>query len=110
MSILACEKMPFDYRNIYIGKYDVIRYNTEINSLLKVVITDTIAYTGDVKYGSSKYDIEFSYYNIVEEFNIKKDGTMSIGQIRNDTLRYGRWTYIDGNIRRFFNVVAIKKK
>lgn len=109
VSFLACEKVPFDYRNIYVGNYDFTIYNTEWSWVTGMYTRDTTKYNGNVSYGERKSSVLINYSQGKEvDLNVDRNGSMSAGEFSKDTLKLGYTTQTDGNVRKWVNIIGVK--
>ena len=77
LSLLGCDKSPFDFRTKYIGDYSFI-INTSTWNLSMGLVDTTYSVTGKIDYGSEKNTISVTYIGInkPEVFLIYEDGTI----------------------------------
>ncbi len=113
----SCEKVPFDYRNIYVGSYNFTTYYTEWSWVTGKYTYDTTEYDGKVVYGSSKNTIKINYNNTDVEFNISRNGDLydietlyKVGTTSKDTLNWGYTIQTNGNYRSWVNVIGVKER
>jgi hypothetical protein len=114
----SCEKVPFDYRNKYIGDYNFTTYYTEWSWATGMYTYDTTEYNGKTVYGTTKELLKIDYQNNKEiELFITRNGELysiefpsKVGEVRNDTLNWGYTIQYDGNSRSWVRIVGVKKK
>ena len=119
----GCEKVPFDYRNIYIGDYDFTIYISKRFFNPDSIEYDTMQYHGQVSYGSDytdKTSIKIKYLiNAEFETQVKKNGQFKYGAFSGDSIQMGD-SYIQGGLPKpnplinynneWWHVIGIKRK
>lgn len=119
VAFFSCEKIPFDYRNIYVGSYTFKTYYTEWSWITGLYTYDTTEYNGKTVYGTTKELLKIYYQNNnVIELHVARDGNLysidfysdRVGKTNKDTLNWGYTIQHDGNSRRWINIVGVKKK
>ena len=76
--IFGCEKIPFDFRNKYVGDYEFEYSYSSWQINIGVYETDTINYSGKVYY-DEKGKIKINYNpNLTLDLDIDKNGTLSL--------------------------------
>jgi hypothetical protein len=58
----SCEKMPFDYRNVYVGDYD-FTINTPVYVPYSGIVFERTYFQGKVSYGGTSNSILIHYSN-----------------------------------------------
>lgn len=75
-SLPACKRKLFDYRNKYLGDYQ-ITYHYNYWEMGGITKDTTITYSGEVNYGS-KGEVKIDWYDGSEyAFNVSKKGAIS---------------------------------
>jgi hypothetical protein len=75
--IISCEKIPFDFRNKYLGRweFDVTNSHLTFNTTQGFHdTTSTIRYYGEINYGSNHGSIMFQSIGYNAEFSIDDNG------------------------------------
>lgn len=76
ISLPGCKRKLFDYRNKYLGNYQ-ITYHYNYWEMGGVTKDTTITYNGEVRYGS-KGEVKIDWYDGSEyTFNVSKKGAVS---------------------------------
>lgn len=76
ISLPGCKRKLFDYRNKYLGEYQ-ITYHYNYWEMGGITKDTTITYSGEVRYGG-KEEIKIDWYDGSEyTFNISKKGSLS---------------------------------
>ena len=74
---ISCEKLPFDFRNKYLGNWEFdLSDRHEVYSVTQGFhdTTTSITYHGELTYGSKHSAILFKASGYSKEFSIEKDG------------------------------------
>ncbi len=102
LTVLSCEKQPFDYRNKVIGKYLFVTKRQEYNQGTSFLILDTIYTVGTIEYGQNADEFLVKYapneefvWKVKKEDLFKNDGVWYFWQDQ-DEIRMHYYRHLGG--------------
>lgn len=79
LTSLSCKKLPFDYRNKYIGDYNFVHSYSSWTVNQGTYASGTDNYSGRVYYDlKSKEYIKFEYNNSILELKVSRKGKLTL--------------------------------